>query len=158
LRAAGILLVLLLGLTGTAPAAATGSASQRFTAAGRVEAPSIMVTGHGPINGIGTLTAESVEFHQADDSYRETDLAVVGQGQFTLSVRGRFSVWPFTLDALTCTRHGTLGGTWTLAAGATGGGTFSGRFLTYSARGPAGCDESAIKGFVSGQLVGTVHL
>jgi hypothetical protein len=155
-RAIGILLVLLLGMTGTA--AATEAPNQRFVSAGRVEAPSIMIAGHGLINGIGTLTAESVEFHQADNSYRETDLAVVGTGRFTLSVNGRFSVWPFTLDPLTCTRHGTLGGTWSFTAGATGGGTFSGRFFTYASRGPTGCDENAIKGFVSGQLVGTVRM
>jgi hypothetical protein len=156
LRAVGILLVLLLALTGTAAASEAGN--QRFLAAGRVEAPSIMIAGHGMINGIGTLTAESVEFNQPDNSYRETDLAVLGPGTFTLSVNGHFSVWPFTLDPVTCTRHGTLGGTWHLTAGGTGGGTFSGRFFTYSNRTPSGCDNNAIKGFVSGQMVGNVHL
>lgn len=161
-RVIGVLLVLLLGLTGTAEA--SGGGDQHFVAAGRVEAPSITIIGRGVINGVGPMTAEAVDFHQADNTYRETDLAAFGAGSLTLSVNGRFSVWPFTLDPLTCTRHGTLGGTWRISAGsgafahAGGGGTFSGRFLTYSSKGPSGCDENAVKGVVSGELVGNVRL
>jgi hypothetical protein len=43
-------------------------------------------------------------------------------------------------------------------AGATGGGTLSGVFLTYAARTATGCDEAAIKGFVFGPMVGALHL
>src|SRR2546426_12078584 len=45
MRAIGILLALLLGMTGTA--AATEAPNQRFVSAGRIEAPSIMIAGHG---------------------------------------------------------------------------------------------------------------
>lgn len=115
------------------------------------------------ITGIGTLTAESVDLHPIDNTYHEVDLAVIGEGNLTISIDGRFDTWPFTLEPSSCTQQGTLGGNWTITAsggdftGATGGGTFQGRFFTYAARGPAGCDESAIKGFVAGTMIGDVR-
>lgn len=154
-----MLAALLCGATGAAHASGD---NQRFFIAGRVEEPTARLLAAGVLNGAGTLTAESVEFQQADSSYRETDLAVVGAGTLELSINGRFSTWPFTLDPGSCTQRGTLSGTWTVAAargdltGTTGHGTFTGRFLTYAARGPAGCDESAIKGFVAGPMTGTL--
>jgi hypothetical protein len=41
-------------------------------------------------------------------------------------------------------------------AGASGEGTFSGRFFIYAARGAGGCDETALKGFLAGPMVGNV--
>ena len=138
--------------------------NQRFFAAGRLEAPSITLVASGVITGAGSLTAESADYRPADKTYRETDLAVIGGGTLTISVNGRFDVWPFALDPRTCTQQGVLGGTWTVSgsaadfAGTTGRGTLSGRFFTYARRGPDGCDETAIKGFVAGPMVGSLHL
>jgi hypothetical protein len=144
------------------PAPGGPARAQRFLPYGRVEAPSLSLLADGVINGAGSLTAETVDYRPADRTYRETDLAVIGGGSLTLAVEGRFDTWPFSLDPRTCTRHGGLTGTWTVIrgagafAGATGTGRFSGRFLTYAARTPAGCDETAIKGFVSGVMTGSV--
>lgn len=91
------------------------------------------------------------------------DLAVIGTGTLTISIDGRFDTWPFTLDPRSCTRHGALGGNWVVTAGngdfagATGSGTFRGRFFTYATRGPAGCETEAIKGFVAGSMIGDVR-
>jgi hypothetical protein len=158
-RLAGALLGPLLLLPAPGPARA-----QRFLLYGRVEAPALSLLAGGVINGAGSLTAEAVDYRPADRTYRETDLAVIGGGSLTLAVEGRFDTWPFTLDPRTCTRRGGLTGTWTVTrgggafAGATGAGRFSGRFLTYAARTPAGCDETAIKGFVGGPMTGLVTL
>lgn len=136
----------------------------RFLVAGRVEDPSATLVASGAITGVGTLTAESVNFRQADNTYRETDLVVIGGGTLTVSINGAFDVWPFTLDSRTCTQRGTLSGTWIATAGggdfagATGGGTFSGRFFTYAPRGPTGCDDKTIKGFILGPMVGHLSL
>jgi hypothetical protein len=149
--------------TQAAPAQAAGQA-QRFVLSGRVEAPSLTLVAGGAINGVGSLTAESVDYRPSDRTYRETDLAVIGDGTLTLSFTGAFDTWPFTLDPRTCTRHGGLSGTWSVTgaggtfAGATGHGTFSGRFLTYAGRTAAGCDEAAIKGFVTGPMTGSLSL
>lgn len=159
MRAVGLLLVLPLtvGTAQTSPAH-----HQHFLLFGRVEAPSLTLVADGVINGIGTLAAESVEYQPADLTYRETDLAIVGEGRLTLSITGAFSTWPFTLDPRTCTQHGRLAGRWRITsgggafAGATGGGTFSGRFLTSAQRGTTGCDEAMIKGFVSGPMNGSL--
>jgi hypothetical protein len=110
------------------------------------------------------LTAESADFHQETDSYDETDLLAVGSGSLQVVIHGSFNTWPFTLDPASCSQHGTVKGTWTTAsgagslAGATGGGTLSGVFLTYAGRTAAGCDETAIKGFVFGPMVGALQL
>ncbi|HMC08285.1 MAG TPA: hypothetical protein VKL22_03050, partial [Actinomycetota bacterium] len=153
------------GTGGTALAASPSrSPNQIFFVAARVEDPTAGVFALGAINGIGTLTAESADFHQESDSFVETDRVVVGGGTLHVTVHGRFSAWPFTLDPVTCTRWGGLTGTWTLDsgegpfAGATGSGTFGGHFFTYAAHMPGGCDESAIKGFSVGPLIGTVNL
>ena len=160
----GILLVplaVLLGIDGSA--AATGTGNQRFFVAGRVEDPGATITGSGVITGVGSLTAQSVEFRPADNTYSETDIVAIGGGSLTVSIDGRFSVWPFTVDPRSCTQRGTLSGTWTIVtgggdfAGATGAGTFSGWFFTYARRGPAGCDEANLKGFLAGPMVGTVR-
>jgi hypothetical protein len=161
-KVAAILLAPLLALPGTARAEAAGE--QRFVLSGRLEAPSLTLVAAGVVNGVGSLTAEAVEYRPSDLTYRETDLAVIGRGTLTLSITGTFGTWPFTLDPRTCTQRGGLAGTWRVAAaagafaGATGGGTFSGRFLTYAGRGPAGCDEAAIKGFVAGPMAGSLAL
>jgi hypothetical protein len=147
-------------IAGTAEAAPT----QRFVLSGRLEAPSLPLLAGGVINGVGSLTAEAVEYQPSDRTYHETDLAVIGDGTLTLSITGAFDTWPFTLDPRTCTQHGGLAGTWSVAgaggtfAGAIGHGTFSGRFLTYADRGSAGCDEAAIKGFVTGSMTGSLAL
>jgi hypothetical protein len=156
--------VILLGavLGSGAPAGAAPAGDVRFVLAGRLEDPAITVVATGAITGVGTLSAESVDYHPADRTYRETDLADLGAGTLRMSVDGAFDVWPFELDPATCTQHGALTGTWTITAatgdlaGSTGSGTFSGRYVTYSARDPAGCDETAIKGFVAGSMSGTV--
>jgi hypothetical protein len=145
-----------------------GSASPagtvRFLVAGRVEDPSATVVASGAITGIGSLTAESVDFRPSDNTYRETDLLAIGGGTLTVSIDGAFDVWPFTLDPRTCTQRGTLAGTWIVTAGGgdltgtTGDGTFSGRFFTYAPRGPAGCDDTTIKGFILGPMVGDLNL
>jgi len=156
-------LAALLGVGGVAAADARAEGNQRFFLAGPAEGPSITIAGYGMITGIGTLTAESVDLRPIDNTYHEMDLAVIGGGTLTISIDGRFDMWPFTLDPPLCTRHGTLGGHWTITAsggdlaGATGGGTFLGRFFTYASRGPAGCDESTIKGLVAGPMVGDVR-
>jgi hypothetical protein len=156
-------LVALLGMGGVGEASTPSGGSQTFFLAGPAEGPSITIAGRGMINGIGTLTAESVELRPIDNTYHEVDGAVIGDGTLTISIDGRFSTWPFTLDPRSCTRSGTLGGNWVIAegqgkfAGAVGGGTFRGRFFTYASRAPAGCDESAIKGFVAGTMVGAVR-
>ncbi|HEV2777983.1 MAG TPA: hypothetical protein VGX25_01155 [Actinophytocola sp.] len=154
-------LATLLGVSGVAAARAEGN--QHFFLAGPAEGPSITIAGRGMITGIGTLTAEAVELRPVDNTYHEVDLAVIGGGTLTISVDGRFDTWPFTLDPRSCTRRGSLGGNWVITAsggdlaGATGGGTFRGRFFTYAIRGPAGCDEGAIKGFVAGAMAGDVR-
>jgi hypothetical protein len=162
----GILLVQLAALLvvgDVAAASAPEEGNQRFFLAGPAEGPSITIVGHGMITGIGTLTAESVDLRPVDNTYHEVDLAVLGGGILTISINGRFDTWPFTLDPRSCTRRGTLGGNWVITAsggdfaGTTGGGTFRGRFFTYASRTPAGCDESAIKGFVAGPMTGDVR-
>jgi hypothetical protein len=156
-------LAALLGIGGVASASAGAEGQQRFFLAGPAEGPSITITGHGMITGIGTLTAESVDLRPIDNTYHEVDLAAIGGGTLTISIDGRFDTWPFTLDPRSCTRRGTLGGNWVITAsggdfaGATGDGTFRGRFFTYASRGPAGCDEGAIRGFVAGSMVGDVR-
>lgn len=164
MRAVGILLILaLLGVGGVTAAHAEADGNQHFVLAGPAEGPSIMIAAHGMITGIGTLTAESVDFRQIDNTYHEVDRADIGAGTLTISVDGRFDTWPFTLDPRSCTRHGMLGGNWVITASdgdfarATGGGTFRGRFFTYANRTPAGCAEGAIKGFVSGSMTGDVR-
>lgn len=158
-RLVGLLLVLPLTLAAAQPRPAH---HQHFLLFGRVEAPSLTLVAHGVINGIGTLAAETVVYQQADRTYRETDLAVIGDGRLTLSITGAFSTWPFTLDPRTCTQHGRLAGKWSITSGdrafvgATGGGTFSGHFFTYARRGTAGCDEAVIKGFVYGPMNGSL--
>jgi hypothetical protein len=151
--------LLLLAVSG--PASANTADPLRVVAFGRVEDPAITLVASGAITGTGTLTAESVEYREADRTYSEVDRVALGAGDLTLAVEGAFDVWPFTLDPRTCTRHGSLSGTWTITrgtgeyAGVTGHGTLSGRFLTYAARGASGCDEAAIKGFVVGSMAGT---
>lgn len=151
----------LLGVGGVAAASVEGN--QRFLLAGPAEGPSITIAGYGVITGVGTLTAESVDLRPIDNTYHEVDRAVIGSGTLTISIDGRFDTWPFTLDPRSCTRHGTLSGNWLITAsggdftGATGGGTFRGRFFTYASRRPAGCDESAIRGFVAGPMIGDVR-
>ena len=159
----GILLVPLAALLGIhGPAVASGEHNQRFFVTGRVEDPVARIVGSGVITGVGSLTAESVEFQPANNTYHEIDIAAIGRGTLTLSIDGRFSVWPFTLDPRSCTQRGTLSGTWTIAAGggdfagAAGAGTFRGRFFTYAPLGPAGCDETTLKGVVAGPMVGGV--
>jgi hypothetical protein len=160
-KIAGILLSQLAALLSTGDIA-NAESNQHFFLAGPAEGPSITIAAHGTITGIGTLTAESVDLHPSDNTYHEVDVAVIRHGTLTITIDGRFSTWPFTLDPTTCTRHGTLGGHWVITAaggdlaGATGNGTFHGRFLTYADRGPAGCDIAAIKGFVAGSMDGTV--
>jgi hypothetical protein len=148
----------------TPAAADEAHQNQRFLIAGTVESPTALVVAYGLVHGLGTLTAESADFHQETGSYDETDLLAVGSGSLQVVVHGSFNTWPFTLDPATCAQHGTVKGTWTIAsgagslAGATGGGTLSGIFLTYAARTAAGCDETAIKGFVFGPMVGALDL
>jgi hypothetical protein len=155
-------LAALLGIDGIA--AASGGANQRFFIVGRVEDPVATIAASGVITGVGSLTAESVEFRPADKTYHEIDAVAVGGGSLTLSIDGRFDVWPFDLDPRTCTQSGMLSGNWTITAaggdfaGATGAGTFSGRFLTYARRIPGGCDAEAIKGLVAGPMVGNLRL
>jgi hypothetical protein len=160
---AGLALVALVGL-GIPARAAGAHQNQRFVIAGTVDNPTAQVFADGVVDGLGTLTAESADFHQETRSYDETDLLAVGSGSLQVAIHGSFTPWPFTLDPATCTQHGTVSGTWTIAsgagslAGATGGGTLSGVFLTYAGRTAAGCDETAIKGFVFGPMVGALHL
>lgn len=155
--------VLVLLLSGHGVAVARQADDQRIFVVGRVEEPTATIVARGVVNGIGSLTAEAVDFDQAHLSYVETDLAAVGAGTLTIVVHGGFDTWPFALDPRTCTRVGRISGTWTITgaggelAGATGGGTLSGRFFTYAARGPDGCDANQIKGLVAGPMVGTVH-
>lgn len=158
-----ILAVLLVPLVcGAGSAWAAQADNTRFLVAGRLEDPSLTMVGSGAITGIGTLTAESADYRQADNTYRETDLAAIGGGTLTIVVDGRFSVWPFTVDPRTCTRQGTLTGTWTVTGGggdftgASGGGTFAGRFFVYAGRGAGGCDETALKGLLVGPMAGDV--
>jgi hypothetical protein len=164
-KAVGVLLGPLLALPAAAGTAHASSAhDQRFVLSGRVEAPSLTLFASGVINGVGSLTAETVDYRPSDRTYRETDLAVIGGGTLTLSFNGAFDTWPFTLDPGTCTQHGGLAGTWSVTGAdgtftaATGHGTFSGRFLTYAARTATGCDETAIKGFVAGPMTGSLAL
>jgi hypothetical protein len=158
-----ILLGPIIALPVTAGSARAAPArQQRFALSGRVEAPSLTLVAAGVLNGAGSLTAETVEYHPSDRTYLETDRAVIGDGTLTFSIAGAFDTWPFTLDPRTCAQHGGLAGTWRITAaggafsGAAGSGTFSGRFLTYARRAPAGCDETAIKGFVAGGMTGTL--
>ncbi len=163
----GIVLVqlaALLSIGGAVAAASAGAESnQRFFLTGPAEGPSITIAGRGVITGVGTLTAVSVDLRPIDNTYHEVDRAVIGGGTLTISIDGRFDTWPFTLDPRSCTRHGTLSGNWVITASGgdftdvTGSGTFRGRFFTYASRGPAGCDESAIKGFVAGPMIGDVR-
>jgi len=162
-KVAAILLLQLLALPAIGGAVRAEPAhTQRFLLSGRIEAPSLRLIAAGVINGVGSLTAETVHYREADRTYRETDLAVVGDGSLTLSINGAFDTWPFTLDPRTCTQRGGLAGTWRVTGsggaftGATGEGTFSGRFLTYADRRAAGCDEAAIKGFVIGPMTGVL--
>ena len=160
-RTVAVILLALPALGGVARAEPTHA--QWFLLYGRVEAPALTLLASGVINGVGSLTAETVHYRQADRTYRETDLAVIGDGSLTLSINGAFDTCPFTLDPRTCTQHGGLAGTWRVTGsggaltGTTGKGTFSGRFRTYADRGPAGCDQAAIKGFVIGPMTGTLH-
>jgi hypothetical protein len=161
----GALLGPLLALPAIAgPAEASSAHAQSFVLSGRVEAPSLTLFASGVINGVGSLTAETVDYRPADRTYRETDLAAIGDGTLTLSFTGAFDTWPFTLNPRTCTQHGGLSGTWTITGasgtftGTTGHGTFSGRFLTYAARTTTGCDKAAIKGFVAGPMTGSLDL
>ncbi|MCW2943898.1 MAG: hypothetical protein JWR24_615 [Actinoallomurus sp.] len=155
-------LIVLLAIGG--PALAEPAENQRFFVTGRIEEPSITVVASGTITGVGSLAAESVDYRPTDKTYRETDLAVIAGGRLTISINGRFDVWPFTLDPRSCTQRGKMAGTWTIKdgggdfAGATGDGTFSGHFFTFARRGHAGCDEAALKGFVAGPMVGTLDL
>ena len=160
----GVLLVQLAALLGVGGvASAHPESNQHFLLAGPAEGPSITIAGRGVITGIGTLTAVTVDLRPVDNTYHEVDIAVIGDGTLTISIDGRFDKWPFTLDPRSCTRHGNLGGAWFVTAsggdltGATGDGTFRGRFFTYARRGPAGCDEGAIKGFVAGSMTGNVR-
>ena len=154
--------VLVLGLAG-GPAAAAPADAVRIFLAGRVQDPAIALVATGAITGVGTLSATSVDYHPADRTYRETDVAALGPGTLTLSVDGTFDTWPFDLDPATCTAHGSLSGKWTITAatgdfaGSGGGGTFSGRYVTHAAKGPAGCDTTALQGFVAGSMVGAVR-
>jgi hypothetical protein len=158
---AGLALVGLLA-PGTPAGAAEAHHHQRFLIAGTVQDATAHVFADGVVHGRGTLTAESADFHQETNSYDETDLLTVGSGSLQVVIHGGFSTWPFTLDAVTCTQRGTIRGTWSITsgdgslAGATGGGTLSGVFFTYAGRTAAGCDETAIKGFVFGPMVGTL--
>jgi hypothetical protein len=160
---AGLALVALVA-PGVPARAAEVHQSQRFVIAGSVDNPTALLFADGPVHGLGTLTAESADFHQETGSYVETDLLAVGSGSLHVTIHGAFNTWPFTLDPATCTQHGTVHGTWTVTsgagsfAGATGGGTLSGIFLTYAAGTAAGCDETAIKGFVFGPMVGGLDL
>jgi hypothetical protein len=160
---AGLALVALVAL-GVPAGADEAHQNQRFVIAGTVEDPTAFVVAYGLVHGLGTLTAESADFHQETDSYDETDLLAVGSGSLHVAVHGSFNTWPFTFDPATCTQHGTVKGTWTVEsgagslAGATGGGTLSGVFLTYAPRTAGGCDETAIKGFVFGPMVGALDL
>lgn len=164
-KVAAILLAQLLALpaSGGVARAEPAAYTQRFLLSGRIEAPSLRVLGVGVINGVGSLTAETVHYREADRTYRETDLAVFGAGSLTLSINGAFDTWPFTLDPRTCTQSGSLAGTWTVTGssgaftGVTGGGTFSGRFLTYADHKTTGCDEAALKGFVIGPMTGILN-
>jgi hypothetical protein len=160
----GVLVTPLVALPAIAgPASAAPAENQRFFATGRLEAPAITIVANGIINGAGSLAAESVDYRPADKTYHETDLAIIGAGRLTISVDGRFDVWPFTLDPRTCQRHGNMTGTWSITdgggdlTGATGDGTFSGRFFVFARRGQAGCDTT-LKGFVAGPMTGTVTL
>jgi hypothetical protein len=164
-KVAVILLVqLVVLLVGDGAAAAKAEDNQYFFVTGRVEDPSATITGKGVITGVGSLTVESVDFRPVDNTYHEMDVAVFGGGTLTMSIDGRFDVWPFTLDPRSCTQRGTLTGTWIVTAGAgdfvgaTGDGTFSGRFFTYARRGSDGCDETALKGFIAGPMVGNINL
>lgn len=154
--------MLALLLTTASIADARPAANQRIFVVGRVENPTATITASGAINGTGTLTAESVDFNQAGDSYVETDLATVGAGTLTILVHGAFNTWPFTLNPRTCTRVGRIFGTWTVTkaegdlAGTTGGGTLSGHFLTHATHTPTGCDVDNITGFVAGPMIGAV--
>ena len=142
--------------------AAEAHPNQTFLISGTVQDVTAQVFASGVVEGRGTLTAESANFHQETNSYDETDLLAVGAGSLQVVIHGAFNTWPFTLDARTCTQHGTITGTWTIAsgagslAGATGGGTLSGVFLTYAPHTAAGCDVTAVKGFVFGPMVGTL--
>ncbi len=153
---------LLLLFTAGPVAVAAPAADQRIDVIGRVEDPTATIIANGEINGTGSLTAESVEFDQPTKTYLETDLAAVGGGTLTILVHGAFDTWPFTLDPRTCTNSGRIFGTWTITAaggdltGATGGGTLSGRFLTYASHDATGCDLNDIKGFVAGPMVGNI--
>jgi hypothetical protein len=153
-----------LAALGTPAAADEAHQNQRFVIAGTVESPTALVVAEGPVHGLGTLTAESADFHQETGSYDETDLLAVGSGSLQVVIHGSFNTWPFTLDPASCSQHGTVNGTWTIASGAgslggaTGGGTLSGVFLTYAGRTASGCDETAIRGFVFGPMVGALDL
>jgi hypothetical protein len=159
---AGVALAALVG-SGIPAGASEAHPNQSFLIAGTVENPTAQVFASGMVEGQGTLTAESADFHQETNSYDETDLLAVGSGSLQVVIHGAFNTWPFTLDPRTCTQHGTITGTWTIAsgagslAGATGGGTLSGVFFTYAPPTAAGCDETAIKGFVFGPMVGTLE-
>jgi hypothetical protein len=159
--AAGVALVAVLAF-GIPAGAAEAHPNQSFLIAGTVPDPTAQVFASGVVEGRGTLTEESADFHQETNSYDETDLLAVGSGSLQVVIHGAFNKWPFTLDARTCTQHGTITGTWTIAsgagslAGATGGGTLSGVFFTDAPRTAAGCDETSIKGFVFGPMVGTL--
>ncbi len=107
---------LVLLLTGGGVATAQPVAGQRIFVVGRVENPTATIVASGVANGIGTLTAESVDFNEATKSYVETDLATVGNGTLTVVVHGAFDKWPFTLDPRTCNQFGRISGTWTITA------------------------------------------
>jgi hypothetical protein len=165
-RLGGALLVaaMLLAQAPGVAASPGGGPNQRFLILGRVEDPTASLIASGPVGGVGTLTAESATFDEPTSSYDEIDVVAVERGTLTVAIHGSFSVWPFTLEPPSCTRWGSLSGTWAITAGggafagATGGGTFTGAFFTFGPRTTGGCDESMIKGFVFGPMTGTVSL
>jgi hypothetical protein len=156
--------VLLLAQVPAAVAAPAGRHNQWFLIFARVEGPTARLLGFGRLSGVGTLTAESATFDEPARSYEETDVIALEGGTLTVAVRGSFRPWPFALERPSCTRRGTLTGTWTITdsgggwAGAAGGGTLSGVFFTYGPRAAGGCDTSAVKGFAVGPMSGRVDI
>src|SRR5947208_2262563 len=73
--------------------AAEAHPNQTFLIAGTVENPTAQVFAGGIVQGRGTLTAESADFHQETNSYDETDLLAVGSGSLQVVIHGSFSTW-----------------------------------------------------------------